>query len=154
MDSRITTLPRWLSPHDASEALGISVRTLQARAQKGAIERRREGRRMFYKVAGQAPIPAALTLIPAGQAPIPATPAASPTRSGGAVVGNLALAPVVEIEAVTSVEVAELEAQVVELYDVALTAVANAEHWRAESERATAYATGLRDALSMLRVSA
>lgn len=40
----------WLSPTDAAERLSVSVRKLQYLAKQGEIQRRKEGRRSFYRV--------------------------------------------------------------------------------------------------------
>lgn len=40
----------WLSPADAAEQLGVSVRKLQYMAREGEIERRKQGRRSMYRV--------------------------------------------------------------------------------------------------------
>ena len=49
----VVALSRWLSPSEAAEALGLSIRALQYRAKRGDIERRKEGRRTFYRVEGR-----------------------------------------------------------------------------------------------------
>lgn len=48
--TNVLTMPRWLSPKEAAKALGIAPRTLRKRGKNGLIERRREGRRMLYRV--------------------------------------------------------------------------------------------------------
>ena len=49
----VVALSRWLSPADAADALGISLRALQYRAGRGEIERRKQGRRTLYRVDGR-----------------------------------------------------------------------------------------------------
>lgn len=56
-----TTTSEWLSPTEAAEKLGVSVRKLQYMARDGEVERRRDGRRSRYRVRHE---PEAATRVP------------------------------------------------------------------------------------------
>lgn len=51
---QVVHLDQWLPPKEAADALGISLRALQYRCEKGEIDRRREGRRTFYRISADA----------------------------------------------------------------------------------------------------
>ncbi len=66
----VVPLPRWLPAADAARALGIAERTLRHRAERGAVQRRRDGRAVLYLVTAA---------IPAIEAATPATETATET---------------------------------------------------------------------------
>ncbi len=156
--SRVVNMPQWITCSEAASTLGISPRAVRKRASTGSLKRKGTGRGTRYLVPGADTEPSGTDPVALntsnGTDPEPTrNHTASSTRSIGGTVGNLALAPAVDLEAVVSVDVVRIEAQLAELYDMASKAVANAEHWKAEAERSIAYATGLRDALSLLRMA-
>ena len=51
---RLATAARWLPGHEAAEALGVSLRTLQRNATRGTVERTTRGRRSLYLVSAPA----------------------------------------------------------------------------------------------------
>ena len=61
------TLPLWLPPSEAAAMLGISERGLRLRAERGDVQRRKQGRGVVYRVE-RAPMPEAPAEATAGSA--------------------------------------------------------------------------------------
>ena len=97
----------WLSPADAAERLGVSVRKLQYMAREGEVERKREGRRSLYWIGTQAqpsaPVAVAAAAPAAAPRPSLAAPAAITPQRGITHVATMTLDPVTgELAAVAS----------------------------------------------------
>lgn len=97
----------WLSPADAAERLGVSLRKLQYMAREGEVERKRDGRRSLYWIGTQAQPSAsaavAATAPTAAPRPSLAAPAAMTPQRGITHVATMTLDPVTgELAAVSS----------------------------------------------------
>jgi hypothetical protein len=85
----VVPFPRWLPAADAAQAFGIAERTLRHRAERGQVQRRRDGRAVVYlvNVATPATTPAIAATTPATVA---TTPATTPATGNPATVADTA----------------------------------------------------------------
>ena len=124
------TLPLWLPPSEAAAMLGISERGLRLRAERGDVQRRKQGRCVVYRVE-RAPMPEAPAEATSGSAT-----AVVPLTAGSA--GSIAEVVAALVSAVERATRAEAER------DQAIARCAVIEH---ERDQARAAATDLASAL-------
>jgi len=95
----VVPFPRWLPAAAAAQAFGVAERTLRHRAERGHVQRRRDGRAVLYLVPATTPATVATT-----PATTPATVATTPATGNPATLAGSADATAVAalVEAFTA----------------------------------------------------